>query len=1245
MQLLELTAHKKARHILRTLSYPAPSSRKEGEDGGTRRAAVAASRGPKAPAAAAQSRALPLETALGQDVSAVERRKFLELKQPLAEDGISLMRAAGGSLEWVDFAGLDMQLDSEGYASVDQGSNAESSNTVAALSGLSPVPSGQSDDAATGAEGAEEIPAWKMMQEGPQLRRRPWPSLAMFEQFYHPPNKLEATPSLPSRHELKPLGQGRTTIAGMEASVTSGPRTRPLPGVISLQEREQAALRPKQQKPAGLFESTAVYRQACSQLDVEPLKPIPIFGECVEISNHSIESTRHCYAVAETVQVCAPKELLLVDAMLTDMGAARIVESAMMKGQLRSLNITGSCLSYLTCAALGTCLRTRAGASLTALSLRECGLGGDLDEELAELPERAASLYARSRVALLGEPEVDAESVEAAEGEPLAASAEVRPSPAVESTPKEGRLAGFAPKTFGADAADPSAEGAGAAAGEGEGLMAEGEEEVPAPPSQPMPVALPLFAQLARPGCNLKRLDLSRSALSLTAVACIGKGLGSSSLEDLVLNHCSIQDESLDVIAQGLVENRTLLQLHLRHNIFSGEAGISTALIDAASRHVRLALLDVAENLLPKECIEEFCSAFRWSCSLVSVHLLGAEQDPNAVQIAAGLRKWVAEGSQGGAVAMEGEGSEGQGSLGEDHEADAEGASEEMILCRALHVDGLESWRVVAPATRHETVAADLASEAAKEEKALRSWMPPFCWICSQCSAVDYRWVVPDTGAGDTSGTSGARLFVRPSFADFTRVELKRERISGARRVQFSARLLVPPGEHCHVFEVVVGAKQELLCSEREPSVELMEAPLKPAQQEALERVCRQNRYSGRINTLSKVTTEGFQIPEQDLASENLAPADFDVWAEPVARQERLRQCYEVDIRHLHLSDLCHKDEEAEVKAVLWELYGRFYDTYAIFAGRSQWPLIRQVDVYGFFEQAHLLDRGPMATVQQASPSTSPPTSPGGGEAATEQAEVAAAPPPPPARPLMLQDVQQMLLHTMAQRREDSSKGRRSGAGAAAAAKSREGSSGGTITRPQFIEVLLRAAILLSSRTPSTALSFRRFADTILAGRVMQAPLAPFPRGLLMEAGDLSSALLARRKTLREAWERFGGSGAAFQRLAQLLKLCDRSFTAKHVASIYGLSRRPEADFQPTKTGSSSLRYDEFCEAVARLALIWQRSSQRSLFAAAPGAGDGRAFPPQPQPGRPVKQKAIAGRLEAFMAKLAERMKPSINPF
>lgn len=195
---------------------------------------------------------------------------------------------------------------------------------------------------------------------------------------------------------------------------------------------------------------------------------------------------------------------------------------------------------------------------------------------------------------------------------------------------------------------------------------------------------------------------------------------------------------------------------------------------------------------------------------------------------------------------------------------------------------------------------------------------------------------------------------------------------------------------------------------------------------------------------------------------------------------------------------------------------------------------------------------------------------------------------------------------------------------------------GAPITRPQFVEVLLRAAVALRGREPSTSVALRQFSERILAGRIMQPPLSPFPRGLLLNAGVVRDALLARRKSLRQAYERFGSNETSFQRLAQLLKLCDRCFTAKHVASIYALSRRPIKCASPQ---SSTLDYDEFSEAVARLALIWQPNAGLAMVS---NPGTVRACPPQPQVGEPVNQKKVAARLEAFLERLTERMKPTV---
>lgn len=368
---------------------------------------------------------------------------------------------------------------------------------------------------------------------------------------------------------------------------------------------------------------------------------------------------------------------------------------------------------------------------------------------------------------------------------------------------------------------------------------------------------------------------------------------------------------------------------------------------------------------------------------------------------------------------------------------------------------------------------------------------------------------------------------------------------------------------------------------------------------------------------------------------------DAEPWASEPLRQKRLLECFEVDIAEVHLNDLCHKAEEPAVRQTLWELYETLYETYAIFAGRSQWPLVRQVDVYSLFEEARLLNRN--------------------GPGAPSEAD---APPEPASSeplPLTLQSVQQMLVQTIAYRRQSASRGASKATGQGvgvgvgggalpvdekmralakrAAAIEQRTKEGLPLSRVQFIEVMLRAALALRASQPA-ALAFRSFADKILVGRIMQPPLSKFPRGLAVQVGAVCDTLLARRKTIREAWERFGSSENAFQRLAQCLKLCDRSFTAKHVASIYALSRRPQvtcASNTGVLIGGGGLAYDEFCEAIARLAMIWRHGSRVGLFL----PGDNPPWPPQPQVGRPVRQKAVAARLEAFLAKLQERMKPA----
>merc|ERR1712113_1137027 len=182
-------------------------------------------------------------------------------------------------------------------------------------------------------------------------------------------------------------------------------------------------------------------------------------------------------------------------------------------------------------------------------------------------------------------------------------------------------------------------------------------------------------------------------------------------------------------------------------------------------------------------------------------------------------------------------------------------------------------------------------------------------------------------------------MFVRPSFAEFSRVELKRQRVAGAKRVHFAGTLLVPPGNHFHIFEASIGQKTSLLSARSEPSVAISEVMLEPAEQDVLDRLCHKMHYrEGSLNVLPRVTTDGFQIPE-NLPNEKQEDIESDPWINDPERQAKLRQCFDVDIRQFHLVELCHADEEDEVRETLWDLYPRLYEAYAVFAGRSQWPL------------------------------------------------------------------------------------------------------------------------------------------------------------------------------------------------------------------------------------------------------------------------------------------------------------------
>eukprot|EP00928_Gymnodinium_smaydae_P008345 TRINITY_DN13037_c1_g2_i1.p1 TRINITY_DN13037_c1_g2~~TRINITY_DN13037_c1_g2_i1.p1 ORF type:complete len:1391 (-),score=172.68 TRINITY_DN13037_c1_g2_i1:106-4278(-) len=1299
-----------------------------------------------------------LDRVLLADSEALAGRELLYGRKRLVAEDLStnVLRRSEASLNWVDVDRLDASLDCEDidtrsdagssfcgtfdrhslsrrslHPSVLRSADAGGASPSSAEGCFSPTAAdsvGSPGSPAHGFRSNESRAAglsatkWLGGSRHSALQKRRWPSEARFDRYYKVPFEHMPPDKPEPKFDRLPLPPPRKTISALEESSSFGAQAYLWPALLEAREfedRRGAGHAPSMIKGLDGDCATDLYSQTCERYCTPPLSPRPKFGERVEVAGAAVEGTRQCYALAEVIQSCAAREVILKDCCLTDMGAAKIIEMAFCGGQLQRLEISGSPLSYATCVALHDGMRTRSGSSLVELSLSLCGLGADLDIDPLSLREPHSAAYVRGNdllqrvIAVAEEKEkalacpidevgLDDRSVLGVEQSPLAASSSHHDT------------------NFGRSASTPalltSAKGSlTVTRTKSDDSKVESSQEQPdSSETIATPLLLPVFGLLAQPGSALRKLDLSRTSLSNTTVAFLSKTLRCSALESLNLSHCGLDDDSLDLIATGLASNRGLLELNLRRNAFGCIVDATNNLLDAASRHVRLAHLDLAENDLPQGCTDQLCSLLCWSCSLVAIHLLGSGvQGPDAVELMEACQRWTSENATEEHLRESTEvqsplagGSSSKDSFVAEEtvtylfseleydvlEADALGQEllrylvnlldadapqlkvklyggtlvahitggtdtieelrekaatisikgtfaeivEELVLCRALHVRGLSDWRVVSPPAKRVTKPTDVyqgsgsvASEAAaaKPIAAPSSWMPPCCWICAKCPPVEIRWFVPDRGVGEDAGGSGSRVFARPSFAEFARIELKRQRINGARRVCYSSQFLVPHGKHFYLLELEIGGQTTFICSREDPSVDMADVPLTPQLREELDRVCRKSRYKGPLNALAPVSGDGFQISEQVV--EESVSVNVDPWADDPARQRLLRECYELDMGVLNFCDLCHVSEEPEVRRTLWDIYGVLYETYAIFAGRSQWPFVRQVDVYGFFEEARILkSRGPASAGSSGSPD-SPQRARGG--------------PTPP--PLSLQDVQQLLVQTVTKRRVPSSGAtggtgqRRTSLARRAASLQQRTQEGAPITRPQFIEVTLRAALVLRGRqTDSTALAFRAFADKVLRARIMQAPLTPFPRGLVLQVGEVCDALLAHRKILREAWERFGGSEGAFQRLAQLLKMCDRAFTAKHMASIYALSRRPKVECISASAQTRGLAFDEFCEAILRLALIARKPAR-------PGeeSHGTPTWPPQPVPGRPVRQRAVAARLATFVARVAERMRPAVR--
>ena len=280
------------------------------------------------------------------------------------------------------------------------------------------------------------------------------------------------------------------------------------------------------------------------------------------------------------------------------------------------------------------------------------------------------------------------------------------------------------------------------------------------------------------------------------------------------------QDDGLEELAiNGIIRNRMLLELSLRLNRFSGDAGALNMLLRAAKRHSRLAHLDLGQNVMRPECIPELCELLQKSVSLLCLHLLGSEASlaQDNVKIQAACYRWVAETSGIGLR------TDSDGAVLVPEPAPGDEYSE-LILGRAPHVEGRKDWLVSTPLPKRMEVPASL--DGVREEVVLENWMQGTCWLAE--------------------------------------------------------------------------------AARKDPS---------------------------------------FRIPEELPDVGNHPEEEIGPWSEEPARTQALMDCCEMDLKYIYLVDLCHVDDEEGMKAALRDQYHLYYECYARFAGRSQWPFIRYVDM------------------------------------------------------------------------------------------------------------------------------------------------------------------------------------------------------------------------------------------------------------------------------------------------------------
>jgi hypothetical protein len=523
------------------------------------------------------------------------------------------------------------------------------------------------------------------------------------------------------------------------------------------------------------------------------------------------------------------------------------------------------------------------------------------------------------------------------------------------------------------------------------------------------------------------------------------------------------------------------------------------------------------------------------------------------------------------------------------------------------------------------------------------------CWIQGEHTAYEFHWG-PDSGPSPMEST-----YLVASFANLERIVLPRSGQSTGAKLTYAKKVLIPNGTHYYLFET----EKRLCLALDQPKIALDAVKPQPGQEAACEeivRLARQHRLAY-VHVLHRDVK--FTIPEECVLEGALEEKVSMIlgWRpacqEQFDHEQRLRHCFEADCRRMKMWDIVHKDDQQELENVMWARYEAITDIFHIVAGRSSaFPNIRQLDIYDFFEDVHLLPKQDFSQNDDE-----------------DDFE--------PLFPFMtLIDLQQCVKQTMASGKEDAELLKKKKKPRMAVAKTvdhnirpswrvSDGNSAGAIklrsvmksltakeaegmplNRSMFIEMLVRVAVFLHARDlkdhphysiMSVPKMLAHFIDEGIAGSLYKPPLAPFPRTFLWTS-EVQNAFHNHTRTLRDLHRSFGASMQGMLRLAQLSHLYGRDFTAKHVRSVFAMSKTLEQE-SSTDTSSALLTYPEFLECVARCSIVHLTARKSALLFNLPLRPPEEARPDE-DPGRKAQRLAVMCQcVEAMLEKLESKLR------